>query len=214
MKTLKENSLWSDDPNKGVSKEEFMNSTTFLGDAFWINILGFSGLYNKNKKFAALHAYLTQVSMDQLKALAETEEEVAISVTGSTPDIMMVIKLLSDEDRLRSTVVRELSRFLIKLKTKRIDTVDEEWLRTLMKKIPFAKVKTSPKLKPIVMEFLNSERKLNDTLDAFYKYCRITGICKEYMMMYRRMMKFKTEGDETTNESVRLSFKDYLDLTE
>ena len=204
MKIIKENSLWSNEKEA----EDFFKSPTNLGDAFWINILGFSALYDIDKKFPQLQRYFRSVTKDD-KQSDNIDSDIGDidDIDDSSIDLMLTIKLLNDQDLLRTIVVRELHRYLIRLKMRKAEKIDQNELRNILKKIPFAKVKTSSKIRPIISDFINGKSELNDILDPLFKYCWKLGICKEFIRIAKRMRNVK---DNEVVENKRVSFKDYL----
>jgi len=191
---IKENSFWTDEE----SKEEFIDNTTNLADSFWINVLGFIALYNRNKKFSALRTYLTQVEL--INFTSDKGEDKALDLTLS-------IKLLNNADKLKTTVARELSRFLMKLRGKKIERVDQEALRELLKRTPFVKIKPSVRIRPYIVDFLKGTIDLDEVVKPFFVFARKFGICNDFTVMARKMNAIKVEELE---EAKRMSFKEYL----
>ena len=167
---ITENTLWNDND----SKTKFLASPTKIGNAFWINILGFCALYDRDKDFSLLHTYLNQKVQLQ-------------GITEDSSDLMLIIKILHDKNLLNVAVAKEITKLLALMKTRKIDKIDQALLRKLLKKIPVSKVKVSTLIKPYIVDFIKGNTTLEDLVDPLYTFSLKQKSNEEFRMMARRM---------------------------
>ena len=191
---INENSFY--DPTDQAKKDKFLKSPTKLGNAFWINFLGFCALYDINKDFAPLHQYLNKKV--QLS-----------SITDDSNDLMLIIKILRMKKLLKPNVSNEITKLLARLKILKDDKIDQVLLRKLCKKIPITKVKPSTKIKPYIVNFVKGVDSLDTVVDPFYNWARKQKTNDEFRTLCRKMKTSiaSTDFSTVTNPTATLTPK-------
>lgn len=182
---IKENTFYQN--NK--EKQDFEKSPTKLGNAFWINIIGFIALYDLNKNNARLHAYFQQ--------------KVQLSnVNDNSNDIILIIKILEYKKLIKPSVAQELTKLLARIKKLSDIKIDQLLFRKLLKKIPISKVKPSAKLKPFITDYKKSVTSLQDMIDPLYNFAKQQKICEEYKLMCRIIKKNNISTTDFTTPKI------------
>jgi hypothetical protein len=163
---------------------EAVEDNGFENDNFWINLLGFCALYNKDKKNPLLTMYLKKINKKEIK---EDDPEIDDALDNSN-ELTTSIKKMIEKDNLRTVVVTELIKFLLKLKRKQIETIDDEMLREILRKVLIAKIPPNPMIKQTIKNFIKGEISLDDTLEPLFKYSRKNKINLEFVKIAKRIM--------------------------
>ena len=142
---LKENSLFGN----AAEQEAFIKDDTNVAEAFVFNFLGILGLLNGAQDNSRIKRYL------------RADKKVRIDNIGvRNNDMSLSLKLVHDKGWFRtSATVNQITRFLAKLKTGKLDNVNsaivQEWVKS-MKTQKFL-MALGARLRKIVMEFLEDE---------------------------------------------------------
>ena len=93
---LIENSIWKDqgDKDKFLAKEKRINNE------FWINFLGFLGLYAKYKDNALVSQYFKQSSVRLEK------------VTDADSDLMVILKVINEKKVIPDMIMDKITKLL------------------------------------------------------------------------------------------------------
>lgn len=171
------NKLNQTNPNKKKSLKDFISESTFykdsaskqiflsdpenLGAGFMFSFMGLLGLLNgsKNKKVIVNH-----FKSDKQLRLA--------NISDDNNNTSLILKLMEEEDAfISSSVVNELTRFLVIMKGGRIDTVKDDLIRAVVKgiKSTFISSHFDGKLKSILKDFTDNAGSLHELTTRLLK---------------------------------------------
>jgi len=151
-----ENEIYSN----SAEKADFLKNKTNLGNAFWINMLGFTAL----KQLATTDA--------RLKTYFKKDPVRLKKITDGNSDFTLVVKLASDENFITTAVANEITRFMVLIKTNKITKIDETKWRVILNKVKLSVLKPNAQIKKIVQEFLDGIRTLEKCLPPMYLYAK------------------------------------------
>lgn len=182
LNVILENSLYFNKKNTNnalsKTKADYQSDTELLKQCFWINMIGFLGLFGQYPNETRLITYL------------KTADKVRIgNINDESHDVAIVTQLAADAKLVNATFTNEFTKLLYILKTRTGVVLDEAKILDLFKKItPQASVlPAQPILKKIVMDWLNGNATMADSLPGLYNVALSLKICADYQLFYRTL---------------------------
>lgn len=163
---LVENSLYTDK----TSYDELIRNKEAVSNAFWINILGTFGLFGISSKRGLMKNHFQEDGKPQLASIADDNK-----------DVSLVIKLMYEVGGIQSSVVNELSRFFMSVKSRKITdkNFDENQFRQILDKINVQKTRPHIMVLNIVNQFIDGEKNSKQVGKMMYELVKSRK--KEFM---------------------------------
>lgn len=177
LKKLFENSFYSDD----TEKADFLSHDKKVISSFWINILGSVGCYIL---YADTVPYVKLYFKSELKLKLD-------NIVDDNNDPSIIVKIVSKD--LKDTTVRELTRFLARLK-KGLD-VDEYLFKTKLFEKLYRELKHRkplPKCDKIIKGYNDGSLSLLDCVILFKQLAVQQQLCGEFRVLNRKCKIPKT----------------------
>ena len=125
-------------------KDDFINNEKLVINAFFFSFIGFLGLLDGAKDNQKVKMYFKS---DKKSRVTE--------ITDENNDASLIIKIMSDKGFFKNpTVVNQITKFLVKVKTGQVDSVDENIIRGWIDEIkPDKLTNLSAVLKKLLQNF-------------------------------------------------------------
>ena len=169
---LNENHIWKDQE----SKDKFLSKERRTSNEFWINLLGFLGLYSKYKNDNRLIQYFKQ-------STARLDK-----VTDSDNDLMVILKIVEGKKVIPDMVLTKLTKLLAKIKQGSLTSLDENLLRDeIIKRIKISSVNPYPPIATPLRDFIKGNKTLSDMLPDLYSAAMQYKRGHEFRVLYKRL---------------------------
>lgn len=194
-KPLTENSLYTNP----TEKADLLKNKTKLYDSFYLNFLGFVGMFS-------IH------TLAPLKKYEETEGKLFIDNIGDTNhDVSLSIKLMYDQKLIQRSVVDKMTKLLVKIKTKQIKSVDldQKMIQDVFKEMQYMSHRGSPKVMKVVEDFVEGKIQLKHaayqayTLAKQKEYKDISTELRAIGVYYSGL--FKKVGADQSNAQITVA---------
>ena len=172
-KDLNENTLYKDQAERAA----LLNDKPKVVDAFIFNFIGVLGLIN---------GAANTNDVARLKRYFANDKKLFVSSIGDdNNDISLAVRLMHDADMFQSQeTVNEITRFLARLKTGKVDPVDSRIVAGWLKK-----------LKPDFVRNINDQQMKKAVFDFIQDGGETTDMSGLAILLKRKMRKFDVAGD-------------------
>ena len=183
---LIENHIWKDQEGK----DKFLAKEKKITNEFWINFLGFLGLYAKYKDEIRLIQYFKQSTVRLEK------------VTDSDNDFMVILKIIDDKKVIPDMVMTKITRMLAKLKMGTLGGLDENLFRTeILKRIKVTTIYPYPQISALIKNFNKGNITLAEMLPDLYSLAIQHKRGHEFRVMYKRLSGVSDGASDTDTQT-------------
>lgn len=155
---IQENSLYK----TPAERDDFIKDRTRMLDTFYINFFTFIGLFSINV-------------LAPLKKYEQTEGKLLVDNIGdANHDVSLIIKLLYDQKVLSRSVVDNMTKLLVKIKTKQLASSDikEDAIRKLLTDMQYTSHRGSAPVMAVIGDFADGKIQLKHLAYQLYNLAK------------------------------------------
>lgn len=158
QKLIQENSLYK----TPAERDDFIKDRTRMLDTFYINFFTFIGLFSINV-------------LAPLKKYEQTEGKLLVDNIGdANHDVSLIIKLLYDQKVLSRSVVDNMTKLLVKIKTKQLASADikEDVIRKLLTDMQYTSHRGTAPVMSVIEDFASGKIQLKHLAYQLYNLAK------------------------------------------
>ncbi len=185
---LDENRLYTtpEEKDKFLSPKALQKKN--VATLFWINLIGFCGLINRDPNNAKIKDYMISGSV-RISA-----------INDDSPDLLILVKTMVDEKRIPFLVGSMITKLFALIKAGKVDKIDEDKFREILKQIPLnANTKPRPKVLRAANDFMDGTTTLDVCSDLMFKFARSRKFDHEYLDIAMPIMSKRLRGGKTAD---------------
>ncbi|MFW9601787.1 MAG: hypothetical protein ACMV1B_05655, partial [Prevotella sp.] len=155
---IQENSLYK----TPAERDDFIKDRTRMLDTFYINFFTFIGLFSINV-------------LAPLKKYEQTEGKLLVDNIGdANHDVSLIIKLLYDQKVLSRAIVDNMTKLLVKIKTKQLSSSDikEDIIRKLLTDMQYTSHRGSAPVMAVIGDFADGKIQLKHLAYQLYNLAK------------------------------------------